>query len=396
MRIKIIKEVLVPDPIKSERCLRVPELGPRILFFSGGTALRELSQEIIHYTHNTTHIITPFDSGGSSAVIRKAFGMPAVGDLRNRLMALADKSVHGNPAIFDLFTHRLPVDRDQAWLQEELDRLVKGRHELISAIPNPMRKIIRHYLLVFQNAMPAEFDLRGASIGNLVLTGGYLENDRHIDPVLYIFSKLVEVRGTVRPVVNKDLHLRAELADGSSVLGQHRMTGKNAPPLRSRITGMELVHSLSDPTPATASIRNKIRKEIKGADLICYPMGSLFTSIIANFQPQGVGTAISEQGCPKVYVPNTSPDPETMGMTLTDQVQEVLDSLRSDDPDNIAINDVLNFVLVDENDALYRGGVDPRAMLQRGLKVIRCPLVTEKSAPHPDPKLLCEALIALV
>jgi len=259
-----------------------------------------------------------------------------------------------------------------------------------------MRKIIRHYLLVFQNAMPADFDLRGASIGNLVLTGGYLENDRHIDPVLYIFSKLVEVRGTVRPVVNKDLHLRAELADGSSVLGQHRMTGKNAPPLRSRITGMQLVHSLSDPTPATASIRNKIRKEIKGADLICYPMGSLFTSIIANFQPQGVGTAISKQGCPKVYVPNTSPDPETMGMTLTDQVQEVLDSLRSDDPDKIAINDVLNFILVDENDALYRGGVDPRAMLQRGLKIIRCPLVTEKSAPHPDPKLLCEALIALV
>jgi len=396
MRIKIIKEVLVPDPIKSERCLRVPELGPRILFFSGGTALRELSQEIIHYTHNTTHIITPFDSGGSSAVIRKAFGMPAVGDLRNRLMALADKSVHGNPAIFDLFTHRLPADQVQNWLQDELDRLVKGRHELISAIPNPMRKIIRHYLLVFQNAMPADFDLRGASIGNLVLTGGYLENDRHIDPVLYIFSKLVEVRGTVRPVVNKDLHLRAELADGSSVLGQHRMTGKNAPPLRSRITGMQLVHSLSDPTPATASIRNKIRKEIKGADLICYPMGSLFTSIIANFQPQGVGTAISEQGCPKVYVPNTSPDPETMGMTLTDQVQEVLDSLRSDDPDKIAINDVLNFILVDENDALYRGGVDPRAMLQRGLKIIRCPLVTEKSAPHPDPKLLCEALIALV
>ena len=154
MRIRIIKEVRVPDPIKSERCLRVPELGPNILFFSGGTALRELSQEIIHYTHNTTHIITPFDSGGSSAVIRKAFGMPAVGDLRNRLMALADKSVHGNPAIFELFAHRLPSDREEPWLHEELNRLVKGRHELISAIPNPMRKIIRHYLLVFQNRMP--------------------------------------------------------------------------------------------------------------------------------------------------------------------------------------------------------------------------------------------------
>ena len=173
------------------------------------------------------------------------------------------------------------------------------------------------------------------------------------------------------------------------------MTGKKVPPLRSRVTRMELVDSLTDPVPATASIRNKIRKEIKRADLICYPMGSLFTSIIANFLPQGVGTAVSEQACPKVYVPNTSTDPEAVGMTLTDQVQELLDSLRRDNPDNIAINDVLNFVLVDENEKLYRGGIDPQAMLQRGLKVIRCSLVTEESTPHLDPKLLSEALIAL-
>ena len=91
MRLKIIREVDIPDPYRLELYKRVPELGPRILFFTGGSALRKTSRELIKYTHNSIHLITPFDSGGSSAVIREAFAMPAVGDIRNRLMSLADQ-----------------------------------------------------------------------------------------------------------------------------------------------------------------------------------------------------------------------------------------------------------------------------------------------------------------
>ena len=36
-----------------------------------------------HYTHNSIHLITPFDSGGSSAVIRRTFRVLSVGDIRN-------------------------------------------------------------------------------------------------------------------------------------------------------------------------------------------------------------------------------------------------------------------------------------------------------------------------
>ncbi len=64
-----------------------PDAGPKLLFFSGGTALNGLSQVLKRYTHNSIHLVTPFDSGGSSAVLREAFDMPAVGDLRSRMMA---------------------------------------------------------------------------------------------------------------------------------------------------------------------------------------------------------------------------------------------------------------------------------------------------------------------
>ena len=78
-----------------------PELGPHIVFFTGGTALRHISQHLAELTHNSVHLVTPFDSGGSSATLRQAFGMPAVGDIRNRLLDLADTSFVPN-AVLDL------------------------------------------------------------------------------------------------------------------------------------------------------------------------------------------------------------------------------------------------------------------------------------------------------
>jgi 2-phospho-L-lactate transferase/gluconeogenesis factor (CofD/UPF0052 family) len=76
------------------------------------------------YTHNSVHLITAFDSGGSSAQLRRAFGMPAIGDLRSRIVALADESVRGNPQIYRLFAHRLSTTAAQRDLEIELAALV--------------------------------------------------------------------------------------------------------------------------------------------------------------------------------------------------------------------------------------------------------------------------------
>ena len=46
----------------------------------------------------------------------------------------------------------------------------------------------------------------GASIGNLILAGGLLNNEGDIASVIFLFSQLVEVRGVVRPVSDADLH----------------------------------------------------------------------------------------------------------------------------------------------------------------------------------------------
>ncbi|WP_421903154.1 GAK system CofD-like protein [Maridesulfovibrio sp.] len=394
MRIKIEREVRVPDPIKLERYRRTPDLGPKILFFSGGTALKKTSSVLTQYTHNSIHVITPFDSGGSSAVIRNQFKMLAVGDIRNRLMALADQSVLGNPAIYKLFAYRLPKDAGEDELHAEFEEMMECKHPLVRDIPSPMRKIIRNHFIHFANIMD-DFNLRGASIGNIILTAGYISNRRHIDPVLYIFSKLVEVRGIVRPTVNKDVHLAAELEDGTFVVGQHLLTGKEASPIGSGIKKLWLAEHLDDSTPCTVQIRKKMKKLINSAELICYPLGSFYSSVVANLLPEGIGMAVSESKCPKIFTPNTGTDPELKGHSLTDQIHKLLYYLRKDDPENIKISDVLNFVLVDSVNGIYPGGVDRKEINKLGIRVIDCELVSQESTPYLDPELLSQALLSL-
>ncbi|GAB6125963.1 GAK system CofD-like protein [Humidesulfovibrio idahonensis] len=397
----IRREVEIPNHMALARLEKCPELGPKLLFFSGGTALKRASARLVNYTHNSVHVITPFDSGGSSAKLRLAFNMPAVGDIRNRLMALADQSLRGNPEIFALFAHRLPAGPagqngqdgpDQGALRHTLDHMVRGKNELVARIPDPMRKIVRNHLAMFQQNMPDDFDLRGASIGNLVLAGGYLANRRHLDPVIFMFSNLVQVRGTVRPVVNKNLHLAAELADGSLVVGQHRMTGKETAKLASPITRLYL----SDDTGRTVEqpIRDKMRTLIQGAELICYPMGSFHSSVLANLLPRGVGQAVAQATCPKVYVPSTGVDPECLGLSVADQVERLAGVLMNDAP-GIALCDVLHFVLVDTAHGQYPGGLDLARIRNLGVEVIDCPLIGYGHSPDIDDRFLVPILLSL-
>ena len=392
MHLSICKDICVPDPIKVARYSHAPHLGPRILFFSGGTALRAVSQRLIDFTHNSMHIITPFDSGGSSAVLRQAFSMPAVGDIRNRLMALADQSIQGNPATYDLFAHRLPAREKQARLQTRLQDMIDGRHELMRAVPDPLQRIIRRHLLVFSRFMPQDFDLRGASIGNLILAAGYLENERDLDPVIFIYSKLAEVRGTVRAVVKGDFHLGADLADGRRILGQHRLTGKQTSALTTPITSLFLTAGHKGDKGRRVQAEQKVQEDLYQAELICYPMGSFYTSLLANLLPQGVSQSIKKAECPKVFVPNTYADPECVGMDLRGQVQTLLSTLEV--PPGQA-KEVLNFVLLDSRHSRYPGGGQVQELRSLGVEVITTDLVTPQSDPGVDPDRLVAVLLSL-
>lgn len=392
--VRAIRKFRIPDHVRVTNALRSPDQGPRILFFSGGTALRDTSQCLVNYTHNSVHLVTPFDSGGSSAVLRWYFDMPAIGDLRSRLMVLADRTLHGVTEVYDLFAYRMPKTANPEELRTELRAMVRGSHPLAARISDPMRKTILHHLDIFEDSIDQNFNLRGASIGNLILTAGYLEHSRHIDPIVSIYSQLVKVRGEVRLLTNSNLQLRAVLANGAHLIGQHLLTGKETPPLDSTVTELCLVDPAKGNVPVRPPIGNKIRDAIKSADLICYPVGSFYSSLIANLLPAGVGQAISQSPCPKVFIPNTFADPESLGLSLADQTRTLLHHLRADAPGTIATSDVLNVILLDPAIS-YPGAENPQQELAAlGVQVLLTPLAA-KGTGAVDPRLLCEALLSL-
>jgi CofD-related protein of GAK system len=400
MQLNITHTVDIPNSRRMELYRRNPDLGPRLLFFSGGSALRKTSEELVYYTHNSIHILTPVDSGGSSAVLRRAFGMPAIGDIRNRLMALADRGLTGNPEIFRLFAYRLSKDADQADLEDELEQMAGGTHFKVQQVPDPMRKIVRNALQLFtemisEENVPGGFDLHGASIGNLILTSSYLMNRRHFDPAIFIFSKLVNVRGIVRPIINANLHLAAELENNQTIFGQHLLTGKEVPPINARVKSIYLSAAGKEPQPVILEVRDKMKMLIRSADLICYPMGSFFSSLLSNLLFKGVTDAISRNARPKVFIPNMGTDPELFGYTLPEQIDTLLYYLKKDGPAQIRDSDVLNYILLDEKNGHYAGVVDKEDLARRGISIINCRLVSMRSQPYIDEKLLVPVLLSL-
>jgi CofD-related protein of GAK system len=393
-RVIVPHTAIVPDEAKLARYLKTPELGPRLLFFSGGSALKRVSKNLIDYTHNSIHIITPFDDGGSSAVIRDAFAMLSIGDLRNRLMALADQTVKGNPEIYRLFSYRLPQEGQPEALKYKLGHIAAGWDSLIDKVSAPMKEIICNHLQSFLEFMPEEFDLRGANIGNLVLTAGYLNNRRNIGAVLFLFSRLVESRGIVKPVLAQDLHLAAELSNGMIIAGQHLITkGEQIHQVGVPIRKLFITSSRESPAAIQPAADSDVIALIGKAELICFPVGSFYTSVMANLLPVGVGKAVAGNICPKVFVPNTLFDSEQFGMSLGEAVETIIGYLAADAPGR-GPTDFLNLLIIDSQ-IRYPFDLEMDRIRALGIDILDVRLATPESYPYVDPRCLCDVLLSL-
>ena len=353
-----------------------PEFGPAILFFSGGTALESLARILTRYSHNTIHIITTFDSGGSSAALRQAFGMPAVGDIRHRLVALADLSIPGVKTLCEFFERRLEFKASGKKLLHELDLLVAGKHLWNAGFDPQMATKLWRKLEVFRSCMPETFNLRGAAVGNMILAADYLEKERNLLAAIRESASLLNVKGTVQPVSDCQAHLAVHLASGRVLVGQHLFTDKKimdgvVTPVQAEgpIKEVWLAGDVEHP----GSLRVRAHPDVPGllarADLICYPVGSFYSSIVANLLPAGVSRAVANSEGKKVFVPNPGPDPELFGHTLQGQVEALLKAARKDDP-AIELADILNVVVVDRSGGSYSGELPKKWLEKQGVAML--------------------------
>ena len=374
----------------------VPALGPRVLFFTGGTALAAISRELAAYTYNSVHVVTPFDSGGSSANLRQSLDIPAVGDLRNRLLALADSAV--TPAeVLALCRRRLPEEGPREELLQELYYLASARSSVWTDIPRVFGEVLRLHLHYFLEAMPEHFDPRGACIGNLILAGGWAHHEGDLLPTLGMLSRLLHVQGLVLPVVQENLHLAAELENAEFVVGQHRITGRGSAlpaPVRRLFLTRQRPESTLPPAECQPRVASLAATYIRAADCICYPMGSFYTSLLANLLPVGVGAAVSKANCPKLYIPNSGIDPEQRGLSVADGVAMLLKFLRRDAGSQTDPFRLLNTVLVDSARGSYPDGIDAEGIRAQGVALRDIPLVQPGNYQRHVPELVAQVILS--
>jgi CofD-related protein of GAK system len=185
------------------------------------------------------------------------------------------------------------------------------------------------------------------------------------------------------------------LEDGREIIGQHRMTGKEQKPLTSPIQQLFLSADAEYRQPVEVALRKKNRKLIHNAELVCYPPGSFYSSLVANLLPKGVADAIASNRSPKVYIPNLEQDPEQLGMTMDSSIQTLLRYLHQGGGKKYNNGDFLNFVLLDSGHGSYLDRPSAALMEELGIQQIETKLVSKSSAPYYDSRRLASALLSL-
>ncbi|MBI4919317.1 YvcK family protein [archaeon] len=218
-----------------------------IVVIGGGTGSFTVLKGLKRYTNNLTAVVSMFDSGGSTGILRDELGHLPPGDVRRCILALAPEDTHTD-VLRDLMSFR------------------------------------------FENGK----GLSGHSLGNLLLTA---LKEITKDEVLAIerLSQLLGLKGRVLPVTIDNSHLCAVMENGTIVRGETNIDIPDHDP------NLKITKLFVDP-PAHALI--DAIDALKNADKIVIGPGDLYTSIIPNFLVKGIPEAIKESKAKKIYICN--------------------------------------------------------------------------------------------
>lgn len=385
----------LPDAARLARARQRPQQGPAITIFSGGTASHELAQALTAYTHRSAHVLPVFDDGGSSRELRARLGMPPPGDLRHRLMALADPAWPGNEAAVRLFQARLPQDATADALERRLEHLVRGDDPLVQELTPPLRTFVLAQLGSFAARRPPGFDLAGGSVGNFVIAGGYLAG-RALEAVLDELATLMVARGSVLPVCRAaDVYLKAALADGGAWIGQARLSCCE----HAAIEGLTLVSRGAEGwREARPALNPRVEEALSQAALLVFAMGSFFSSVLCNLLVGRLGQLVRESRAPRLLIANLRRDRETPELTVAEALRQLQRHLSATDTGPAAVADYLDYVLVGTHGTSTEGGrvpIELDAIQALGVTPIVLPLErTDRPGTH-DAELVARVLVSL-
>jgi uncharacterized cofD-like protein len=338
---RVIRALLGPFTESAEEPLvdlvyrrRLLARGPRIVAIGGGTGLSTLLRGLKEHTGNLTAIVSVADDGGSTGRLREQLAIPAVGDIRNCLVALAETE----SAMGELLQYRFGTD---------------------------------------------EGSLSGHAVGNLLITAMNAIGGGDFEAAVREMNRVLAVRGSVVPASGTALTLHARLRDGSEVAGQSRVM---------RMRGIERVWL--EPGEVRAS-RDALRG-ISEADVVVLGPGSLYTSLLATILLPELRAALAATPALRVYVANVATQAgETEGYDLADHVEALAAHGVADILDVVLANSHLGAAVLDGEQGVPVKLRWPPMGASRRPRLVLDDVVDPANPHHHDPELLAAALLRL-
>lgn len=237
-----------------------------VVVIGGGTGSATLLRgfKTLDNVHLTS-IVTVADNGGSTGRIRDRYNLPAMGDIRNVMCAMAPS-------------------------ETLLTSLMEYRFEDVK--------------------INGDRDIGGHNLGNLILTA-LIQKLGNMNTAIGEISKILNIQGDIIPSTTETIQLFARMMDGTIVMGE-----ENIPKGMDQI---DYVYYQSDVSATPKAIAN-----IEKADLIVLGIGSLYTSILPNIIIKGIQDAIRKSSAKVIYYCNAMTQPgETESLSAEDHVRAI-------------------------------------------------------------------------
>ena len=248
----------------------------KVVVLGGGTGLSVLLRGLKLFPIDITAIVSVADDGASSGILRKEFNIPAVGDLRNVLVALSEVE----PLVEQLLQYRFHTDSD----------------------------------------------LNNHAMGNLLLTALF-NITGNLTTSLESLSKILNLKGRVLPFTEEEAILVAHTKDGDVIEGESSITKAG-----------RCIDYIEYKNKVRAT--DQVVKAIKNADLIIFGIGSLYTSVIPNLLDERVRNVLLKSKAKKMYVCNIMTEHgETDGFHVSDCVREINSYIADNFIDVVVAND---------------------------------------------------------
>lgn len=243
----------------------------------GGTGLSVLLRGLKEFPLDITAVVTVSDDDSSTGRLRKEFNIPAIGDLRNVLVALSE-------------------------VEPTLEKLLQYRFRTKS-------------------------DLNGHPIGNLLITA-LLNIKGNLVDAISALGNILKLKGEVLPLTEDCVTLIAETADNKTLVGESNITkaGKK----------IKKIYYKEKPV-----IVPKVLEAINNADLIIFGSGSLYTSILPNILCDEMKEAIIKSPAKKMYICNIMTEHgETDGFKVSDYINVINEYIGKDILDVVIANNM--------------------------------------------------------